>query len=161
VSPRSRPGSNAQELRRLVQKFVRDFGLLAQDSTPCGKPLATSHAHALMLLLEQERPISQKELGDALGIDKSNVTRLCQKMEAEGQVALQRGDEDARVRLLSLTARGAKLAQEVEQASKDRFASLLKAVPASERARVFEGLDLLSKAVNALQSEASDDEFER
>ena len=114
-----------------------------------------------MLLLEQERPISQKELGDALGIDKSNVTRLCQKMEAEGQVALQRGDEDARVRLLSLTARGAKLAQEVEQASKDRFASLLKAVPASERARVFEGLDLLSKAVNALQSEASDDEFER
>jgi DNA-binding MarR family transcriptional regulator len=144
-------------LRRLVQAFVRDFGLLAQDSTPCGKPLASSYAHALMILLDAERPLSQKVLADALGIDKSNVTRLCQKMEAEGQIEVERGDDDGRVRLLILTPRGTKLAREVEQASKDRFALLLKAVPAAERSRVFAGLEVLSKAVTALRRAPEDE----
>lgn len=136
-----------------MQAFVRDFGLLAQDATPCGKPIATSHAHALMFLLDETRPLSQKDLADALGLDKSNVTRLCQKMEADGQIEQVRGEDDARVRLLKLTSRGTKLAREIEQASKDRFASLLKAVPASARGRVFEGLELLSRAVRTLRSE--------
>jgi DNA-binding MarR family transcriptional regulator len=139
-----------------VQTFVRDFGLLAQDATPCGKPLATSHAHALMILLDETRTLSQKDLADELGLDKSNVTRLCQKMEAEGQIEQVRGEEDARVRRLKLTSRGAKLAREIEQSSKDRFASLLKAVPAAERARVFEGLELLSRAVRTLRSTTPD-----
>jgi len=158
VPPRVRSASTPAELRRLIQAFVRDFGLLSQDATPCGKPLATSHAHALMVLLDAARPLSQKALADALGIDKSNVTRLCQKMEAEGQIELERGDDDARVRLLSLTPRGTKLAREVEQASQERFALLLKAVPASERARVFAGLDVLSKAVSALRSGGQEEE---
>jgi DNA-binding MarR family transcriptional regulator len=151
-----RSASTPAELRRLVQAFVRDFGLLAQDATPCGKPLATSHAHALMILLDATRALSQKNLADELGLDKSNVTRLCQKMESEGQIEQVRGEEDARVRLLKLTARGTKLAREVEESSKDRFASLLEAMPASERARVFEGLEALSRAVRALRSEAPD-----
>lgn len=138
-----------------MQTFVRDFGLLAQDATPCGKPLATSHAHALMILLDDTRSLSQKDLADELGLDKSNVTRLCQKMEGEGQIEQVRGAEDARVRLLKLTVRGTKLAREIEQYSKDRFATLLKAVPASERARLFEGLELLSKAVRTLRSETA------
>jgi DNA-binding MarR family transcriptional regulator len=131
---------------------VRDFGLLAQDATPCGKPVATSHAHALMILLDETRSLSQKDLAQALGLDKSNVTRLCQKMEAEGQIEQVRGEEDARLRFLKLTPRGTKLAREIEQASKDRFATLLKAVPASDRARIFEGLELLSRAVRTLRS---------
>ena len=106
-----------------------------------------------MFLLDETRPLSQKDLADALGLDKSNVTRLCQKMEADGQIEQVRGEDDARVRLLKLTSRGTKLAREIEQASKDRFASLLKAVPASARGRVFEGLELLSRAVRTLRSE--------
>jgi DNA-binding MarR family transcriptional regulator len=139
-----------------VQAFVRDFGLLSQEATPCGKPVATSHAHALMLLLDEARSLSQKDLADALGLDKSNVTRLCQKMEAEGQIEQVRGEQDARVRFLKLTSRGAKLAREIEESSKDRFTSLLKAVPPSERARVFEGLEVLSKAVRTLRAETPD-----
>jgi hypothetical protein len=72
VPPRSRPASAPAELRRLVQAFVRDFGFLAQDATPCGKPLANSHAHALMVLLDGTRSLSlsQKDLADQLGLDK-------------------------------------------------------------------------------------------
>src|SRR4051812_48217696 len=75
------------ELRRSIQTFVRSFGLLAANETPCGKPLATSHAHALMFLFEcarEDRLPTQQELGRALGIDKSNVARLCRRMENAG-----------------------------------------------------------------------------
>ena len=40
------------EFRALMQEFVRQFGLLSADRTPCGKPLASSDAHALMVLLD-------------------------------------------------------------------------------------------------------------
>jgi DNA-binding MarR family transcriptional regulator len=139
-----------------VQAFVRDFGLFSQDATPCGKALATSHAHALMILLDETRSLSQKELADALGLDKSNVTRLCQRMEAKGQIEQVRGEQDARVRRLKLTSRGTKLAREIEQSSKARFASLLKVLSPSERAHMFEGLELLSRAVRTLRSETDD-----
>jgi DNA-binding MarR family transcriptional regulator len=156
MPPRPRSATTPAELRRLVQAFVRDFGLLSQDATPCEKPLATSHAHALMILVDETRSLSQKELVEALGLDKSNVTRLCQRMEAEGQIEQVRGEQDARVRLLKLTSRGTKLAREIEQSSEDRFASLLKVVSPSERARMFEGLELLSRAVRTLMSETDD-----
>ena len=69
------------DLRRSIQRFVRAFGLLAGDQTPCGQPLAPSHAHALLVLLEREcvapaNALKQQELASALGLDKSSITRL-------------------------------------------------------------------------------------
>src|ERR1039457_1643788 len=96
------------DLRRLIQTFIRSIGLLAGDQTPCGQPLAVSHAHALMVLLEATREdnrLTQRELGQVLGIDKSNVARLCRRMESAGHVVQSRSADDGRARLLSLTDR--------------------------------------------------------
>ena len=63
---------------------MRAFGLLAGDQTPCGQPLAPSHAHALLVLLERARTgtdvLKQQDLARELGLDKSSITRLCTKM---------------------------------------------------------------------------------
>jgi DNA-binding MarR family transcriptional regulator len=62
----------------------RSFGLLVSNQTPCGHPISVSHAHAIVVLYEQRRTkamMSQADLGKVLGIDKSNVARLCSKME--------------------------------------------------------------------------------
>ncbi|HEX6836754.1 MAG TPA: MarR family transcriptional regulator, partial [Polyangia bacterium] len=68
-------------LRAAVQELIRRFGLLSESSTPCGHPLATSHAHALMLLYEAG-PVGlhQAELARQLGIDKSNTSRLVRQL---------------------------------------------------------------------------------
>src|SRR6187402_199725 len=125
--------SGARELQVSVQAFVRTFGLLITKQTPCGQPVSPSYAHALMLLLEREAlsvPTTQTELAEQLGLDKSSITRLCARLEADGRVTQMRGQEDARSRLLELTARGRKLATTIQQASLERFQRVIAAVPA-------------------------------
>lgn len=140
------------ELRQLIQAFVRAFGLLTTDETPCGQALPTSHAHALMFLLDSAREgtlPTQQALGRALGIDKSNVARLARRMESAGHLAQDRSKEDGRARLLRLTARGKRLAEQVELASGERYASVMSAVPIVARSTLFESLATLNHAVTA------------
>jgi DNA-binding MarR family transcriptional regulator len=143
--------ADADALRVAVQRFVRSFGLLSLDRTPCGTPLSTSTAHALMVLLQaggRGERLTQQALGEELGIDKSNVTRLCAKMEQAGHVTQERCPNDGRARLLSLTAAGSRLATKVDRASRERFARLLAALPArSDRTRIVAALDALNAAI--------------
>jgi DNA-binding MarR family transcriptional regulator len=142
--------SDGDALRGLVQHFVRQIGLLSTDQTPCGKLLAVSHAHALMVLLEHQRARrqpTQQDLGRVLGIDKSNVARLCRKMERSGQLTQKRDARDGRLRLLALTGRGVRLAGEVERSSRERFQRLIAAVSADERASVLSAMTLLNEAL--------------
>jgi DNA-binding MarR family transcriptional regulator len=139
-------------LRALLQQLIRSFGLLAGDTTPCGKPLAVSHAHALMVLLEHARlgrTPGQRELGTALGIDKSNVARLCRRMEKAGHLRQGHSREDGRARVLSLTPQGTRVAEAVERSSLARFAELAAAVPTAHRPSVLSALELLNRAIAA------------
>ena len=150
--PAAIPGSSleATDLRLLIQTFIRSSGLLAGDQTPCGHPVAVSHAHALMVLLETARKgkcMAQRELGQALGIDKSNVARLCRRMESAGHLVQSRSADDGRARLLSLTARGTRVAKNVERSSRDRFRWLMSAIPRRSRAGVLSSLACLNRAL--------------
>src|SRR5664279_6624049 len=143
------------DLRRLIQTFIRSIGLLAGDQTPCGQPLAVSHAHALMVLLETARKgvrLSQRELGQTLGIDKSNVARLCRRMEIAGHVVQRRSADDGRTRLLSLTTRGEGVAKNVERSSRDRFRRLMAAIPRGSRAHVLSSLACLNQALASVDT---------
>lgn len=147
----ARSSSAAHELRAGVQRFVRSFGLLAGDQTPCGQPLAPSHAHALMLLLEAARAnesTSQQALASALGIDKSSAARLCAKMEHAGHIDQQRAPADGRLRLIRLTTKGRHLAERVDAASRARFQQVLDAIPSSRaRESVIAALRQLNQAL--------------
>jgi len=140
--------SNAVRLRASVQTFVRRFGLLLASATPCGQPLATSHAHALMVLLGAGQSVRQNELAEALCIDKSNVARLCAQMEERGHVTQMRASDDGRGREVALTSRGARVAREVTQASEQRFEQLLARIPRAQRRTVLAGLSALNAALD-------------
>jgi DNA-binding MarR family transcriptional regulator len=103
-----------------------------------------------MVLLEATRKgarLAQRELGQALGIDKSNVARLCRRMESAGHVVQSRSTDDGRARLLSLTAVGKRLAKNVEFSSRDRFRRLMAVIPQESRARVLSSLTCLNRAL--------------
>ncbi len=143
--------ADGEALRRQIQRFIRQLGLLANDRTPCGEPLAVSHAHALMVLVEHHRAgrrPTQQDLGRVLGIDKSNVARLCSKMEASGQLVQKRSTRDGRLRLLTLTSRGARLASAVERSSQERFREIILGVRADERASILSALSALNEALS-------------
>jgi DNA-binding MarR family transcriptional regulator len=141
-----------EELRAAIQLLIRRFGALAADSTPCGKPLAIAHAHALMAL-ESQGELTQQQLGQFLSIDKSNVARLCARMVENGHVLQTVSEQDARSRVVSLTANGRKLATEVSDASKERFSRLLGAIPRAQRATIVESLEQLTAAIEQTSSQ--------
>jgi DNA-binding MarR family transcriptional regulator len=144
----------ATRLKTMVQEFARSFGLLVTKQTPCGFPLSPSYAHCLMLLLEREKQglqTSQTEIGARLTIDKSNIARLCAKLEKAGHATQQRDPGDGRGRLVELTAKGRRMAERIEAASNDRFARVLAAVPVAQRPRLLASLGVLIEAVRTLE----------
>jgi DNA-binding MarR family transcriptional regulator len=137
----------------LVQEFVRSFGLLITKQTPCGHPVSPSHAHALMVLLEREgegEGATQSSLGAQLGIDKSNVARLCARMHDEGHIVQEVSAEDARGRTLELTAKGKRMAEQLRGASLARFQRVLHGVPLGKRRQLLDSLQLLNASVALL-----------
>jgi len=155
LKPRNPPARRAtsDELRASIQQFVRSFGLLTADQTPCGVALSPSYAHALAVLNEREQRGSsstQQDLVGLLGIDKSNVARLCARMADRGDVLQADSPTDGRAWSLALTAKGRQLALRVEAASRARFERMLAAMPSeAARAEVLHALAVLNDAVIA------------
>lgn len=150
-------GGVTDDFRELMQTFIRRFGLLAGDRTPCGKPLASSDAHALMLLLSAgEAGMLSSALATQLGIDKSTATRVVARLSEAGQIASAPSTDDARAKPVRLTKKGARVASEVQLASRDRFAQLLDHVPARRRGEVVASLRELVSALEKMTSGAGD-----
>lgn len=143
----------AEGLRRCLQQLVRSFGVLAAEGTPCGKPLSVVHGHALMVLLTRGE-LSQQELGAELCIDKSNVARVCVKMVEAGHARQRPSEQDGRSRRVSLTARGLRMAREVEASSAARFGALLDRLPPRRAREIVESLECLVAAVRSLPAAA-------
>ena len=142
--------ADANALRAEVQRFVRGFGLLEGGRTPCGKRRPTPEAHALMALLEASRrggAVTHRGLAALLNVDKSNVTRLCQRLVDAGELEQARGEGDARTRRLALTPKGVRAARGLERSSAERFERLLAAVPRPQRAPLLDGLRALNAAL--------------
>jgi len=149
--------ATARELQTSVQGFVRSFGLLVTKQTPCGQPVSPSIAHALMALLDREQAgvvTYQHELAELLGLDRSSIARLCSRLEAEGRLKQEPAPDDARTRMLRLTAAGQKMAGGIRAASRGRFTRIVEAIPASKRQSLLDALQVLTTAVLALEEEA-------
>ena len=141
---------DAEDLRSVVQEFVRRFGLLVTRQTPCGLPVSPSYAHALMLLWRRSRAgraTPQADLAGSLGIDKSNVARLCERMADAGHALQTIPPADGRSRLVSLTAAGTRLARRIERGSHERFSAVTASIPARRRRAVIAALAELNAAV--------------
>jgi len=147
---RAATDDDGKELRSAVQAFVRGLGLLSSDRTPWGGRLSISHAHALLTLMECARrgdKPTQQDLGKTLGIDKSNVARLCARMEADRLITQERCREDGRARRLAPTQKGLELAAGVEESSRKMFVSVMTVIPPHARQGVLSALEALDAAV--------------
>ena len=137
-------------LRHAVREFVRAFGLLSTDRSPCGKAMHVSEAHALMELRacdERGDAPTLRGLREALQIDKSNVSRLCRRLQTQGLVDCQPCDEDGRAKRLTLTPKGRALADEIDAASRKRFDALVAALPKASGEAIIESLEALTAAI--------------
>lgn len=137
--------ATARRLRDAVRRLVVAHGALEETKRPCGTELSIPHAYALLELLHHEQ-MSVSELAAKLAIDRTNVSRLCARMEEAGELDRQPHPEDGRARALRLTARGKKRARTVDEQSAGHFERLAKQLGGSV-GEVVSALDRLSKAM--------------
>lgn len=89
--------TTADVFLRESQRLFRPHGLTA------------AQYNVLSVLAASDGGLSQRELGDVLVVDRSNVTGLVDRMEKAGWVRRSADPEDRRVHRVSLTAAGRRL----------------------------------------------------
>lgn len=114
----------ARSLREAVRALVLAHGVLEDAKRPCGTPISVSHAYALLELLQHGAPMTVTELAQRLMIDRSNVSRLTERMQRAGDLVRADSLDDARARSLSLTPQGKRLARRVDRASLVHFSEI-------------------------------------
>jgi DNA-binding MarR family transcriptional regulator len=66
----------------------------------------TSVQYGALAVIAQQSGISQKDLGNELGLDRSTIADLVQRLERNGLIAREPADDDRRRNVLALTRKG-------------------------------------------------------
>ncbi len=135
----------ATSFDQLLMDVIRQMGVLRPDQVLPGWSLSLSDVYALNILAEHA-PISQQDLGAALKLEKSSVTRLVQDLEQRGWVLRERDSQDGRLRLLRLSELGARMTDEMHSHMHERHAELFNQLSPEEQAALMLGLTALQRA---------------
>jgi len=116
--------STARALRDSLRRLIVAHATLDEARRPCGTPLPVPHAWALLELLAAG-PMTVTALAERLNIDRTNVSRLCARMESADELERVPHPDDGRARLVRLSRHGERLARRVDGSSAAHFAALL------------------------------------
>lgn len=138
--------STPRQLRDALRSLVVTHGGLEETKRPCGAELSAPHAYALLELLSAEQPLTVSQLAERLLIDRTNVSRLCARMEDDDELRRELDPSDARAWRMQLTAKGKKLARRVDARSAEHFARVQAELP-DTAPQVLEALRQLTDAM--------------
>jgi DNA-binding MarR family transcriptional regulator len=133
-------------LEQTMGRLFRVRGLLDPAHAVLGLGASVSEALALGELTAGE--MTQQELGNHLGLEKSTVSRLVDAMAAKGWVDRDRDPGNRRYRNVRLTVAGEHVAAQVADAIRQRHARILAALTPDERAAVRVALTALARAMS-------------
>ncbi len=125
-------------LRRLLRGLVRAGGLL-EPHQHGGLRLSLSEVFALGELADAGT-LSQQELADRLGLEKSTVSRLASGLERREWLSRERDPANRRFYRLRLTRQGLDAAKQVGGHFRAYHADLFAALTPAERAGLEQGL---------------------
>jgi DNA-binding MarR family transcriptional regulator len=131
---------------RLLLDVFREMGAHRPEQLLPGWSLSLSEIYALGILAERA-PLSQQDLGDALALEKSSVSRLVQQLERHGWVSRERDAHDGRLRLLRLTEPGAAVAAQIDAHMSARHAELFAQLMPADQTALLQGLTALRRAL--------------
>lgn len=133
------------DLRSNVQKFVRIFGLLEQNVTPCGYPLSVSQTYALQEL--ESRGMSVTELALRLNLERSSVSRLVDALVKENFIERDINKANRREMELSLTDKGSRTIRQIREQSIKFYEGVLKDLSVNDQKIIIEGIKTFTDAL--------------
>lgn len=142
--------SKVKSLRQELRSMCRLLGRLERNEDDQGSTLPNSYSQAIVILLDyhvSDRRPTLSDLVDLLAIDKSNVTRLCQRLEESGYIELKRDPKDRRAKRIHLTPEGVTFAKEVDASSLELFSNIVENFPQHQRQTLLELLARLNQTM--------------
>jgi DNA-binding MarR family transcriptional regulator len=123
-------GRNHRALRAPAEEALRRFGLEPGD-TECNP----SHV-GCMRVIASEGPLSQQELAELTGIDRTSVVAIVDYLERRGYVERRRNPDDRRAYALEATSAGRDWAARAMRALLEVEEGYLEPLSAGERAQL-------------------------
>lgn len=132
-----------ESIRTSSRQLVRALGFTGNAFA--GTNLSPSAVHAL---IEIERGgVTARDLGALLHLEKSSVSRMLRRLIQSGDVVEEIGEEDGRVKLLSLTTAGKDRVAQIHDFARTQVTGALGRLTAEQSQTVLDGLRLYAEAL--------------
>ncbi len=136
------------ELRAASRQMVRELGFMDATLAPTGYPPSAVHT---ILEIGIRGPMTAMQIGDVLRLKKSSVSRMVRKLIESGELKETVDFDDARIKPLSLTAKGRRTLAVIHEFSQHQVASALAPLSKTEQRIVCDGLILYARALRAMR----------
>jgi DNA-binding MarR family transcriptional regulator len=142
---RSENGDGSAKAERsavLLARLGRVAARRLNEQLAASTGLKPPHA-SILIMLRDQGPMSQRELGERLKIDPSNLVVFLNALESEGLVARRRDPDDRRRHIVEATDAGLKRLPPCDQAVDALEEELFSDLSAEDRERLHEMLTRL------------------
>lgn len=137
------------DIRAASRLMVRELGFM--EATVAASDYPPSAVHTI-LEIGINGPMTAMQLGEVLHLEKSSISRLLRKLIESGELKETVDAGDARIKPLSLTAKGRRTLAALHAFGQHQVTSALAPLSQAERQIVREGLMLYAQALKAWRS---------
>ena len=111
----------------------------------------TPRQYAVLVAVAENEGLSQTNLVEMTGIDRSTLADIIRRMLKKGLVQRRRTKEDARAYAVKLTEEGRRILHSAEPMAKRVDDRILQALPAAQRERFLTDLNTIVDALGRLE----------
>lgn len=108
------------------------------------------HQYRALVVLASRGPLRPVDLAEALGVDPSTATRMCDRLTKKRLISRRRQGEDRREVRLELNGRSRALLDAVTERRRNEIARILAAMPAGDRDLLVHVLKAFAKAAGEI-----------
>jgi DNA-binding MarR family transcriptional regulator len=115
----------------------------------------TPRQYAVLVAVSQNEGLSQTNLVEKTGVDRSTLADIVRRMLKKGLLQRRRTKDDARAYAVKLTDEGWRILKAADPLAKRVDEKILAALPGQQRERFLQDLSLIVEALGKLQTDGS------
>jgi DNA-binding MarR family transcriptional regulator len=131
--------------RALVSLAVRTI-----DDAPVDVTLAQ---HRVLVLLAARGDLPVGDIADGLGVNPSNATRICDRLQRLGLISRTRSPQDGRVVVVGLSDDGAALVKDINARRRVEVEKVIGRMTPEQTARAVEALAVFNRAAGEIEDQ--------
>ncbi|SDT02934.1 MarR family winged helix-turn-helix transcriptional regulator [Bradyrhizobium canariense] len=134
------------DIRAASRQMVRELGFMEATLAATDYPPSAVHT---ILEIGLRGPMTSGQLTELLHLEKSSVSRMVRKLIENGELKEASDAEDARIKPLSLTAKGRRTLAALHDFGRRQVSGALERLSEAEQRVVRDGLTIYARALRA------------